>query len=85
MWLQFVNAWKTDIVTGNHQQRKSKPNDYDKKTLLEFLSIKRSILNGFYRLLYLASKVLSLKISIGIMRKQQVDSKRNFFTIKNLK
>ena len=55
------------------------------KTFFGLLSIKHGCLNGFDQLIYLASKVLSLRIDFGLLRNLQVNKKRNALTIQNHK
>ena len=40
------------------------------KVFLGLLSIRYSLLNGFYQLVHLPSKALCLKVNIGLIRKQ---------------
>ena len=91
--LQFANAWKIDLVSGeqtiiNEQKsfKKSfKPNVCNHKNILKFLKIKHSCLNGFDQLLHSSSKVLNLRVDFRLTRKQQINSKRSFLASQNLK
>ena len=59
--------------------------DVTKKTFLGLLGSKNICLNGFDQLINPDSKVLSLGIYVGLLKKQQVNKKRNVLPIQNVK